>query len=70
MRRDSAAAVTFFAVAHFCHQRALADDLGPMLPVLFQADTGFAFAAAPGAGAYRRRRGCCRKASASSWSVR
>ncbi len=43
MRRDSAAAVTFFAVAHFATQRALADDLGPMLPVLFQADTGFAF---------------------------
>lgn len=43
MRRDSAAAVSFFALCHFAAQRALADDLGPMLPVLFQADPGFAF---------------------------
>lgn len=43
MRRDSAAAVSFFALAHFATQRALGDDLGMMLPLLFQADAGFAF---------------------------
>lgn len=43
MRRDSAAAVSFFAFAHFATQRALGDDLGTMLPILFQADAGFAF---------------------------
>ena len=43
MRRDSAEAVIFFALASFATQRALSDDLGAMLPVIFQAEPAFAF---------------------------
>ncbi len=43
MRRDSAEAVIFYALASFATQRALSDDLGAMLPVIFDADPSFAF---------------------------
>jgi penicillin amidase len=42
MRRPSAEAVAFFAFVHFATERALSDDLGVMLPALFQADPQFA----------------------------
>lgn len=42
MRRESPEAVTLFALSHFAAQRAEADDLGALLPTLFQASPAYA----------------------------
>ncbi len=42
MRRGSSEAVIFFALTHFAAQRALSDDLGPLLPKLFDFEPAYA----------------------------
>ena len=43
MRRSSSEAVMFFAFAHFATVRALSDDLGPLLPKLFDIEPAYAY---------------------------
>lgn len=43
MRRKSSEAVMFFAFAHFVTTRALSDELGPLLPKLFDLEPAFAY---------------------------
>lgn len=42
MRRSSSEALIFFAFTHFVAQRALSDDLGPLLPKLFDFEPAYA----------------------------
>lgn len=43
MRRDSSEAVILFALAQFATQRAEGDDLGALVPTLFQASPAYAY---------------------------